>query len=135
MNEDRPILVIEDDPVTLQTFRAILSDAGYHVDLARDVDTALAHVDAVDPAAIVLDLHMPRGDGLEFLRRLRAEPARTSIPVAIVTGDYLIDDRLARTIADHGAHIYFKPLWDEDLLRMIAELLPDAVPSASPRIV
>jgi len=47
---------------------------------------------AYRPAAILVDLRMPIGDDLEFLRRLRAHEHQRETPVAIVTGDYLVDD-------------------------------------------
>lgn len=123
MNTAGPILVVDDDPVTLAIFRDILVAEGYGVAIAADAESGLAAVEAAHPAAVVLDLRLPLADGLEFLRRLRAAASHASIPVAIVTGDYLLDEQVAKSINAHGAQIHFKPLWADDLLRLVGRLL------------
>jgi two-component system response regulator AtoC len=117
------ILVVEDDPVTCETFRDILEGKGYDVTLAGNADAGLAAVESRPPCGILLDLRMPLVDGLAFLRRLRASPSHAGIPVAVVTGDYLIDEELANDINRQGARIYFKPLWDDDVLDVVGQLL------------
>ena len=126
MSADRAILVVEDDPVTRRTFRDILVAEGYAVEVAVGAESGLAAIAVSPPAAVLLDLRLPLADGLEFLRRLRAVPANTAIPVAVVTGDYLIDEHLANAINAHGARICFKPLWQDDLIEVVARLLSHA---------
>jgi hypothetical protein len=46
-------------------------------------------------------------------------------PVAIVTGDYLVDDMTTAALREWGATIRFKPLWFEDLVQLIHQLMPD----------
>jgi DNA-binding response OmpR family regulator len=67
------------------------------------------------PDAIILDLRMPLVDGLGFLRQFRAIDVDKSVPVAIVTGDYFLDDAVAREL-QNWAPSRFKPLWLEDLV-------------------
>jgi len=129
MSAARPVLVVEDDPVTGRTFRDILVAEGYDVELEADAEAGLAAIARKPPAAVLLDLRMPLADGLEFLRRLRAVPSHASIPVAVVTGDYLIDEQLAKAINALGAEIYFKPLWQEDLLAVVDRLLSTPQPA------
>lgn len=129
MTVGRSLLVVEDDPVTGRTFRDILASEGYGVELAADAESGLAAVAARPPAGILLDLRLPLADGVEFLRRLRAVPAYADIRVALVTGDYLIDEALANAVKGYGAEIYFKPLWLEDLLRVAARLLAAPQPA------
>lgn len=130
MTLTRPILIVEDDPVTRQTFRDILVAGGYGVEVAADAESGLAAIGVRPPAAVLLDLRLPLADGLEFLRRLRATASHASIPVAIVTGDYLIDEPLAKALNGHGAQIYFKPLWEDDLLRVVGRLLSSSHPTS-----
>ena len=54
---------------------------------------------------------MPIVDGLVFPRRLRAQEHLRHTPVAIVTGDYFLDDMISRELGELGANVYFKPLW------------------------
>jgi two-component system response regulator MprA len=74
------------------------------------------------PDAIILDLRMPLVDGLGFLRRLRASDARAT-PVAIVTGDYFLEDEISSELRALGAQLRFKPMWLEDLVGLARHLL------------
>ncbi len=66
---------------------------------------------------------MPLVDGLGFLRRLRAHDDQRDIPVAIVTGDYFLDDAVSNELQELGAELRFKPLWLEDLVGLARNLL------------
>lgn len=120
------ILVIDDDATTRETFRHMLRAEGYAVRAESSVETGLASASTERPDVILLDLHMPLVGGLECLRRLRSDPAWAAIPVAIVTGDYFIDESIAEELRERGARIYFKPVWEEDLRRIVNELLSPA---------
>jgi hypothetical protein len=58
-----------------------------------------------------------------FLRRLRAQESGRHTPVAIITGDYFIDDSLAHELRDLDAVVRFKPLWLEDVVTLVDRLL------------
>jgi CheY-like chemotaxis protein len=119
------VLVVEDDASVAQTFARILRLSGYDVLIAADGSTALQHVDVLRPDAVLLDLHTPSPDGLSFLRllrRLECGLARQT-PVAVITGDYMLDDACAEELARLGATVYFKPVWLEDLLAIARQLL------------
>jgi DNA-binding response OmpR family regulator len=120
------ILIVEDDPGAVEAFRYMLKDQGYGVSVAHDAQTAFAHMEHAVPAAVILDLHLPITDGLEFLQRLRATVPQAHLPVAVVTGDYFVDERVAREIEKLCAQIHFKPLWEEDMLRIVRDLLTGA---------
>ena len=120
---DAPILIVEDDPGAVDTFKHMLEAEGYAIRVTLDAESALVEIERAVPAAVLLDLHLPVTDGLEFLRRLRATARHAHIPVAVVTGDYLMDERVAREIQVLGAQIHFKPLWEEDLVRIVRDLL------------
>ncbi len=120
---DASILLVEDDPGSVEAFEHILKAEGYGVRVAPDAQSAFVEVDRAVPAAVVLDLHLPITDGLKVLRRLRATASHAHIPVAVVTGDYLVDERVTRELQLLGAQLYFKPLWAEDLVRIVRDLL------------
>ena len=117
------ILVVDDDPAVLKTFERMLSLEGFEVRTADNAEAGLAQVAAHPVEAIVLDLRMPLVDGLGFLRRLRARVQSRQTPVAIVTGDYLIDDDLIATAQALGAVVKFKPLWLDELVEVARQLL------------
>ena len=120
----RKILLVDDDPTVLVTYSRMLGLHDFDVHTAMDAERGLLKAFSYRPDAILLDLRMPLADGLAFLRRLREreKPART--PVAIVTGDYLIDEAVTKELNELGAIVHFKPLWLEDLVDVVQRLIP-----------
>jgi DNA-binding NtrC family response regulator len=117
------ILIVDDDEGVTQTFARMLRLEGYGVRTAFSAETGLELANESLPGAVILDLRMPLVDGLGFLRRFRAIDVRHSIPVAIVTGDYFLEDAVARELRELGAELRFKPLWLEDLVGLARNLL------------
>src|ERR1700741_4366572 len=89
------ILIVDDDEGVTQTFARMLRLEGYTVRTAMNAETGLQEADEYPPDAIILDLRMPLIDGLGFLRRLRSRESQRATPVAIVTGDYFLDDSIS----------------------------------------
>jgi DNA-binding response OmpR family regulator len=121
------VLIIDDDATTLQFFEQMLVEKGHTVRAVLTVEAGLAEASLHTPDAILLDLHLPLVDGLECLRRLRAAPLNLAMPVAILTGDYFIEDAVADELQALGARIHFKPVWEDDLHRIVGQL-------ATPRV-
>jgi DNA-binding response OmpR family regulator len=119
----RTILIVDDDPSVTETFERMLRLEGYHVGTALSAEAGLTQAERSHPDAIILDLRMPLVDGLQFLRTLRSKDGLSKMPVAIVTGDYCLDDRLSGELRGLGAEVRFKPLWLEDLLALARHLL------------
>jgi two-component system OmpR family response regulator len=117
------ILIVDDDEGVTQTFARMLRLEGYHVRTAVTAENGLREAEQSHPDAIILDLRMPLIDGLGFLRRLRAQNDQRSTPVAIVTGDYFLDDAVSTELRELGAELRFKPLWLEDLVGLARNLL------------
>jgi two-component system response regulator MprA len=114
------ILVVDDDRPVRESLRRSLSFNGYDVDLAADGLEALESVADQRPDAIVLDVMMPRLDGLETCRRLRA--AGDDLPVLMLTAREMVSDRVAGL--DAGADDYLaKPFALEELLARLRALL------------
>jgi two-component system, OmpR family, response regulator len=117
------ILIVDDDEGVTQTFARMLRLEGYQVRTAVTAENGLREAEESHPDAIILDLRMPLIDGLGFLRRLRAQNDQRSTPVAIVTGDYFLDDAVSTELRELGAELRFKPLWLEDLVGLARNLL------------
>jgi DNA-binding response OmpR family regulator len=117
------ILVVDDNEAVTQIFARMLAFEGYRVRTALDAATGLWEAAANLPDAIILDLRMPIMDGLDFLRRLRAISEQRSTPVAIVTGDYFVEDSVSAELRELGAELTYKPLWLEDLVGLTRALL------------
>jgi two-component system response regulator MprA len=119
------VLVVDDEPAVRQALDRALRFEGYETEVAEDGTAALgAH--AQRPAdAIVLDVAMPRMDGLEVCRRLRS--AGDSTPVLLLTARAAVDERVAGL--DAGADDYLvKPFALEELLARIRALLRRSAP-------
>ena len=123
----RTILIIDDDESVTHSFARILRLEGYEVFTAMNGETGLREAESAHPDAIIVDLRMPLVDGLSFLRRLRANDQQRNTPVAIVTGDYFLDDRISSELQQLGAALKFKPLWLEDLVTLARTLLVPGV--------
>jgi two-component system response regulator PrrA len=121
--ETSRILIVDDDEGVTQTFARMLRLEGYEVWTAMNAETGLREAARMHPDAIILDLRMPLVDGLGFLRRLRAHDGQRDTPVAIVTGDYFLDDKVSSELRELGAELKFKPLWLEDLVGLARDLL------------
>jgi len=119
----RTVLIVDDDEAVTQTFARMLRLEGYRVDTAINAENGLRQAEHNNPDAIILDLRMPLVDGLGFLRRLRLCQDRRTTPVAIVTGDYFLDDAISSELRELGAELRFKPLWLEDLVTLARNLL------------
>jgi DNA-binding response OmpR family regulator len=126
LSAGRHILVVEHNEVTTEMYARILRLEGYQVGTALSAEAGLRAVETTRPDAVIVDFQMPGVDGLEFLRRLRMRRDNRKTPVAIVTGDYFLDDTILAKLRELGAEVRFKPLWFEDLLNLINELLTSA---------
>lgn len=122
------VLIVDDDISVTDTFSRMLRLEGYEVWAALSADEGLSLAQTHQPHVIILDLRMPLTSGLQFLRAIRAIPNLTNIPVAIVTGDYYLDEMQASEIQALGAELRYKPLWLEELVMLARELLQGPSP-------
>ena len=123
------ILAVEDDPLLGDGIQAGLVQAGFAVDWVRDGVAAEVALRAGAPDAVVLDLGLPRLDGLQLLRRLRAAGNKT--PVLILTARDAVEDRIRGL--DSGADDYVvKPFDLQELAARLRALIRRAAGEASP---
>lgn len=110
------ILLVEDDLMIGEAVSVALKDAAYAVDWVKDGATADRVLENVEYQAVLLDLGLPKRDGLEVLRRLRQ--AGNTVPVIVITARDSVDDRIKGL--DFGADDYLvKPF---NLNEMLARL-------------
>jgi two-component system response regulator MprA len=114
------ILVVDDDRAVRESLRRSLEFNGYQVSLAGDGAEALAAIGRTAPDALVIDVMMPRLDGLEATRALRA--AGNDLPILVLTARDSVGDRVEGL--DAGADDYLtKPFALEELLARLRALL------------
>jgi len=98
------VLLVEDDPSVLEMYRLKLELDGYRVSTALDGEDGLKKAGDLTPDIIFLDIRLPKIDGLEVLRKLRAQDKTREIPV-IILSNYDEEDLIARGLR-LGAHEY-----------------------------
>jgi two-component system response regulator PrrA len=123
LDAPRAILIVDDDPCVTETCSRLLQLEGFTVYSALSPIGGLELAADKRPDAIILDLRMPILNGVRFLELLRERPALRNTPVAIVTGDYSIDDGTTSQIEALGASLRFKPLWIDDLVALARGLM------------
>ena len=118
------IMVVDDDPDLVDIFRARLEHREFNVMCFYSGSQALAGVKKQKPNLIVLDIMMPEMYGLEVLRRLKAAPETSSIPVILLTALDEDVDRL-RGYKLGADHYISKPFKSANLMTVIDHLLSE----------
>jgi CheY-like chemotaxis protein len=120
-----PVLIVDDNAQNLKLARVILSSEGYQVRTAVDAEDALTILESFTPRVILMDLQLPRMDGLALTRHLKSDPRRRDIVIIAVTayamkGD---DDKAFEAGCDDYMS---KPIDAQALSAMIARHLQGA---------
>ena len=114
------VLVVEDEPGIAQFIRQGLREAGYAVDVARDGQEGLDYAFVAAYDVLVLDIFLPKLDGLDVLHALRARGVKT--PVLLLTAKDTVEDRVRGL--DSGADDYLvKPFAFPELVARLRALL------------
>jgi CheY-like chemotaxis protein len=106
----KKVVVVEDEDAIAHLIEAALGDAGYLCLRARDGEEAIKLARREDPDLLILDILMPRMDGLETVQRLKADPVYSRIPVLMLTALGSVDDRVRGLVA--GADDYLPKPFD-----------------------
>jgi len=127
--EPKKILVVDEEPDMREFVQAALEDEGYQFVLAVDGRDGVEKAVAERPDLIVLDVQMPKKDGLSALYDLRRDPATKSIPVilltgiAITTGVRFSAETVEEYMGERPDVFLDKPVEPEALRRAVRELL------------
>ncbi|HUP86566.1 MAG TPA: response regulator [Acidimicrobiales bacterium] len=116
------VLVVDDDPLLVQLVKLNLELEGYNVVTASDGEEGLAQVRAQRPDLIVLDVMMPKLDGLAMTRAVKADATTRAIPIILLSAKTAAND--VKLGLDAGADAYItKPFDTEALFGRVASLL------------
>lgn len=117
------ILVVEDEPDLVRALGMRLSNHGYEVSTAYDGRQAMTRIQSESPDLVLLDIHLPAGNGYRVCESLRSHPKTGSIPIIAITAD-------ARPEAEqkclrYGCSAFFRKPYDPHLLlKAIEDALP-----------
>lgn len=121
-DEQKKIIIIEDEPDTVEMFSEMMRLSGYQVLKLYQSSSAFDLIAAEMPDAVVLDIMMPEVSGLDLLRELRAAPELADIPVVVVSAMGLPKD--IQLGLDAGASVYLtKPVTYQELSEAVRDIL------------
>jgi CheY-like chemotaxis protein len=129
MKTEAYILIADDDPLMIKSLQVMLGGAGFQVVAVTDGAAALQHVRQSPPRVALLDVMMPRLDGLEVCRAIKSDPALTSVMVFLLTARAMPRER--QQGIDAGADDYItKPFAKADLLSRLRAAFGADAPAA-----
>jgi two-component system cell cycle response regulator DivK len=112
------ILIVEDEPKNMKLFRDLLQRNGYETIEANDGEQGVALARASNPALILMDIMMPKMDGIEATRILKTDSATKDIPIIALTSFAMKGDK-ERTL-EAGCDLYLaKPVDIHELLKAV----------------
>lgn len=124
--QKKRILFVDDEPDQVLLIQTRLEHHGYEVLTATDGESGLALALEQKPDLVIVDLLIPRLDGLEICRRLKRDPATANIPVALFTASATRDlDELCRSV---GFAAYLRKPYEASELIAIIQKLTGAAP-------
>jgi CheY-like chemotaxis protein len=117
------ILIVEDDPLMSRMYQKIFTFEGYEVEMAGDGEEGLEKVRSSRPTLILLDVMMPKMNGLQALEKLKADPETKAIPVVMLTN--LAGQQDAETALTKGAikYIVKSEYEPKQVTNMVKEIL------------
>ncbi len=124
MKELVTILICDDEPPLRELMRVAL-EGEYRFAEAEDTETALRLARRLHPEIVLLDVMLPRGNGIELLRKIRSDPQLSATRVAVVSAWSSAEDRAAAEEAGADAFIA-KPFTPERLIEVVEDLLEPA---------
>jgi DNA-binding response OmpR family regulator len=119
----RHLLVVDDEPHIGLVLRPYLEQLGYRVSFARSLAEARAALKGTTLDGMLLDLHLPDGSGLDFLRDLRAQDGTARLPILVLTAEG--EERVLREARRLGAALVTKPFSPTKLSQRIATMFGD----------
>ena len=121
------VLIVEDNQVNLELMRYLLSAFHHDVVTAGDGEAALIAVDRENFDLIVCDVHMPKMDGLQFLKVMRSRTDRTVPPIVAVTASAMVGDREELLRIGFDAYIS-KPIDPATFVKEIESVMTGTAP-------
>jgi CheY-like chemotaxis protein len=117
------ILVVDDEVEVVRSVTKALEARGHTISIARDGAEAIAAVAADAPDLLVIDLALPKIDGQEVARRLKADPATRALPILLMCASYLAIEAAAEGPERGADEFVVKPFLRDTLVRQVERLL------------
>jgi adenylate cyclase len=119
------VLIIDDDPVIQLLLRVNFEQDGYEVETASDGEEGLQKAKSIKPDLTLLDVLMPKLDGMEVLKALREDPETRDLTIALLSAKSDADDQAAGLEAGANAYVT-KPFDPLALLEQVRAMIEEA---------
>jgi CheY-like chemotaxis protein len=120
---DKLILIVEDDPLMSRMYQKIFTFEGYKVELAANGEEGVEKVKKLKPTLVLLDIMMPKMNGLEVLKKIKEDPDTKPIPVIMLTnlaGEADAENALSKGAIKYIIKSEFEP---KQVANMVKEIL------------
>ena len=122
-DDDSAILLVDDDPKTLELLEETLRSAGYETQSVRSGARALQVLSSKLVSAVLLDLLMPGMDGFQVIRHVRQEPALKELPILVMTAKNLSQDEIALLNRETQGLLQKDGSWNQQLIAEVGKVV------------
>lgn len=118
------VLIAEDEPNIVESLSFVLAREGFEVEAALDGEAAIDRLRRQLPDLLILDVMLPRLNGFEVLKRIKADPALRALPVIVLTAKGQVQDRrMAEEIGVDG--FMTKPFSNREVVDEVRRLIAE----------
>jgi len=126
----RTVLLVDDEPNIVLSLEFLVKQAGYEARVARDGESALKEIEERKPDLVLLDVMLPKRDGFDVCRRIRANPEWNDIRIVMLTAKGRDSEREKGLALGADAYIT-KPFSTREAMEQIKRFLDDKEPQES----
>ena len=117
----KTILVVDDEPNIVLSLEFLMKQAGFAVRTAADGEEALEAIETAPPDLVLLDINMPKKNGFEVLREMKADPSLRHIPVVMLTTSDREED-IVKSYADGACSFVTKPVDFDQFIKVVQSI-------------
>jgi DNA-binding response OmpR family regulator len=122
MNNDRKVLIVDDDTELIKVMKIYFQNSGFTTEVVESGRKALKAVEKFQPDVMILDVLMPKMDGVQVCETVRRQMGNAAMPIIALTGYH--KEQTKREIIAAGANMYLtKPIDMSELLRHVKQML------------
>lgn len=111
-------VIVEDDPKLGIIYKTVLQQAGYDTFLDKDGNQVMDKLPEINPALVILDMHLPYASGADILRQIRSDERWANLPVIVSTADLFA----VKSLQGQAQHILLKPVSVGRLLEIVRHI-------------
>ena len=131
MADPAKILIVDDDMVLREMYEARIKEEGYSILSASDGEEALEKATREKPDLIILDIMMPKVNGIDVMKKLRLDPETAGIPIILLTALVREIDKIKELMRDYDYYLVKSEIMPGEVMNKIKEALSKVSSEAS----